>query len=48
MFLGKTTGLLGVWNGDESDDLQSSSGVTISNDATSQEIFESFGETCKL
>ena len=46
---GNTKGLLGVWNGDISDDLQAENGDTIPlNDATSQVIFTSFGETCKL
>lgn len=43
----KTLGLLGIYNGDESDDLQSADGVSLSPESTLREIHYNFGETCE-
>ena len=45
---GSTRGLLGVLDGDPSNDLTSSTGEVINVDeATGQEIYTNFGMTCK-
>ena len=41
-----TKGLLGVWNGDPNDDLQTPDGTVVPPDSSLQEIHESFGELC--
>ena len=48
-FLNDTKGLLGVFNKDPSDDLTPADGsAPLSTNATEKEIFNQFGETCKL
>ena len=48
-FLGQTTGLLGVFNKDQSDDLTPANGGAPLNTNSSSEktIFFEFGETCE-
>ena len=47
-FLGNTKGLLGVYNGNASDDLLPDGGITpLSNDTSPERIHELFGLTCK-
>ena len=43
-----TKGLLGVWNGNPSDDLQRPDGTVLFPNSTNREIHESFGELCML
>lgn len=43
-----TGGLLGVVNGNVTDDLTLRNGTIMSTDSTPQEIYEIFGESCKL
>lgn len=46
-FKGKTTGLLGNFNGDKTDDLiPKDSSTPIPATSTEREIFEKFGKTC--
>lgn len=45
--MNNTEGLLGKFNGDKSDDLQSPNGTTIPANATEKEIFH-LGQQCKL
>lgn len=45
-FQNNTKGLLGVWNGNPSDDLQRPDGQIIAPDSTLREIHETFGEHC--
>ena len=48
-FLNKTTGLLGVFNKDLSDDLTPANGApALDKSATERKIFTDFGETCEL
>ena len=45
---GQTLGLLGVQNGDISDDLTRPDGTMLSPNASLQEIHEDFGQLCKF
>lgn len=48
-FLNQTTGLLGVFNKDLSDDLTPANGApALDKSATERKIFTDFGETCEL
>ncbi len=42
-----TEGLWGNFDGDSSNDLASATGMQVSSTATSQQIYQQFGETCK-
>ena len=44
---GLTRGLLGDFNGDQSADLTTPTGQTLSVNSTEEEIFYGFGEKCK-
>ena len=46
-FQGETRGLMGNFNGNDTDDLIFFNGTMLSSDATEREIFE-FGQSCKL
>ena len=46
-FFGDTTGLLGRFNGDASDDFVNRTGSTLSPNATEQKLFFYFGRSCK-
>lgn len=46
-FRGETQGLMGNFNGNDTDDLIFFNGTMLSSDATEREIFE-FGQSCKL
>ena len=49
-FINKTSGLLGVFNGDITDDLTSPDGTVLNsnlNVTSEKELFEKFGELCK-
>ena len=46
-FQGQTRGLMGNFNGIDTDDLVFFNGTMLSNDASDREIFE-FGQSCKL
>ena len=49
-FINKTSGLLGVFNGDITDDLTTADGTVLNsnlNVTSEKEIFEKFGEPCK-
>ena len=46
-FVNNTKGLLGVWNRDPNDDLQTPDGNILSPNATMREIYYEFGEKCK-
>lgn len=46
-FRGETRGLMGNFNGNDTDDLIFFNGTMLSNDASEREIFE-FGQSCKL
>ena len=46
-FKGETVGLLGTWNDNPDDDLQARNGTILPADATEEEIFYQFGQTCK-
>ena len=46
-FQGLTTGLLGNFNGDSSDDLSSSNMTVLAANATDEQIYE-FGESCEF
>ena len=43
----KTMGLLGVYNGDEEDDLRTPNGTTVPSNSSTRVIHYSFGELCK-
>ena len=47
-FRDNTKGLLGVWNGNQSDDFLRPDGTTFSIDSSEEEIFDNFGEKCVL
>jgi len=47
-FRDNTKGLLGVWNGDQSDDFCRPDGTIISINSDESDIFEQFGEMCML
>ena len=49
-FKGKTRGLMGVFNGDPTDDLlpPGDNVVALSNRSSEKTIFEEFGELCTL
>ena len=46
-FRGETRGLMGNFNGDDTDDLIFFNGTMLSSDASEREIFD-FGQSCKL
>ena len=46
-FKGQTRGLMGVMNGDSSDDLTTPGGKVISTTSTERDIFYKFSEKCK-
>lgn len=45
---GQTRGLLGVFNGDPSDDLTNANGTILPIDSSEEDIFTDFGQTCEL
>ena len=47
-FTAPPTGLLGNANGNMDDDLQTPDHIVIASNATSREVFEKFGMTCKF
>ena len=44
---GSSSGLLGVWNDDKTDDLLAANGKTLDDTASLESIFYDFGESCK-
>ena len=46
-FKNNTLGLLGLFNGDLTDDLMTPAGQLLPNTSTEKTIFENFGELCK-
>ena len=46
-FAGSSSGLLGVWNDDKTDDLLAANGTTLDDTASLESIFYDFGESCK-
>ncbi len=46
LLAGRTRGLLGTWNDDDTDDLQLADGTTLSDSASPQSIYSDFGESC--
>ena len=48
IFRDNTKGLLGVWNGNQSDDFLAPDGIIISVNSNESEIFKHFGEKCML
>ena len=47
-FAGSSSGLLGVWNGDKTDDLLAANGTTLDDASSLESIFYDFGESCKV
>ena len=45
-FPGDSEGLLGVWNDDETDDLLTANGTTLTKSSPQEVIFHEFGESC--
>ena len=46
-FAGSSSGLLGVWNDDKTDDLLAANGTTLDDTSSLVSIFYDFGESCK-
>ena len=45
--IGKTAGLFGVFDGNETNDLMTPSGDILPPDSSEQDIFNEFGQKCK-